>query len=318
MPPRRRSNQAEDHSIVSQPLAAPEPGHARRIPWLAALLSLVAPGLGQLYNGDLRRAAGFAALYVLWGVLMLSPVAATPMGFVAVVLLATVVYFLAVTDAFYMARRHGAIRLGRINRWYVYVAYPLLLFGFDSAMTPIRGIEVFSTAGNDNLPTLQAGDYIVAKGGGLGPVHAVRGDLVIFESPWEEGARYIRRLIALPGERVQMIRGRLHIDGRLVQREAVADATGATGKSGGTEYVETLRNGRHFNILETDDTAGPFNDTPEFLVPPGHFFALGDNRDVAKDSRNPEVGFIPLAAIERKAAFVLWAADWNRIGMRLD
>ena len=300
---------------MSQPQHFPGAGQARRIPWLAALLSLVAPGLGQLYNGDLKRTAGFLALYALWGVLMLSPVAATPMGFAAVVLLATMIYFLAVTDAFYLARRHGAIRLGRFNRWFVYAVYPLLLFGFDSAMTPYRGIEVFSTAGVDNLPTLQAGDYIVAKDGGMGPVDAVRGDLVIFESPWEKDARYIRRLVALPGERVQVIMGRLHIDGRLVQREPVA---GPAAQGEGRKYIETFRNGRSFDILERDDAEGTSNNTPEYIVPPDHFFALGDNRDVATDSRSPEVGFIPLAAIERKAAFLLWAKDWNRIGTRLD
>ena len=285
-------------------------------------MSLVAPGLGQIYNGDPRRAGIFAAFFILWAVIMLTDVAGSPVGFAIFVLLATAVYFAAIVEAFWSARRRGAIPLSPLNRWFVYLAYVVLLFGIDTLTGPYRGIRVFSVPSASTLPTIRVGEYIVTKGGGFRSVTPEGGDLVVFVVPGFDDTLYIKRVVALGGATVQMKEGHLYVDSAAVPRERIADFSErmADGRVRDVpQYRETLPDGRQYRIIETDRDAGALDNTFPETVPDGHVFVLGDNRDNAFDSRvGNHVGMVPFSAIKRKAGFVLWSTDWNRIGTRLD
>ncbi|HSV02641.1 MAG TPA: signal peptidase I [Phenylobacterium sp.] len=138
-----------------------------------------------------------------------------------------------------------------------------------------------------------------------------RGDIVVFKLPRDNHTDYVKRLIGLPGDRIQMKKGLLYINGAQVPRQyagTVKEDTGYGFVRDVFRYRETLPGGASFM---TDDW-GPDNDldnTGVFVVPEGHYFMMGDNRDNSSDSRVPPaeggVGFVPAENLEGKAQIIL-------------
>src|SRR6266478_6359645 len=139
-----------------------------------------------------------------------------------------------------------------------------------------------------------------------------RGDVVVFRLPKDDSTDYIKRVIGLPGDRIQMIEGLLHINGQPVKRER-----------------ETLPNGVSYTTLDLVDN-GFYDNTPVYQVPDGHYFMMGDNRDNSTDSRVlSQVGYVPFENIVGRAQIIFfsilegehawmvwrwpWAVRWNRL-----
>ncbi len=123
-----------------------------------------------------------------------------------------------------------------------------------------------------------------------------RGDIVVFRTPKDLQTFYIKRLIGLPGDRVQIAKGRLMINGAEVAREPAKKNLlhPLDRKLEVPTYVETLPEGVSYQIIETDGDTGGFDNTGEFHVPAAHYFFLGDNRDNSNDSRVPiTIGYVP-------------------------
>src|SRR6266436_5883547 len=136
-----------------------------------------------------------------------------------------------------------------------------------------------------------------------------RGDVVVFRLPKDDSTDYIKRVIGLPGDRIQMIDGLLHINGVPVKRERVSDFI--DDENGGAERIrrwrETLPNGVTYQSLDLQDN-GFLDNTQEYLVPPGHYFMMGDNRDNSTDSRVlSAVGYVPFENLVGKAQIIFFS-----------
>jgi len=147
-----------------------------------------------------------------------------------------------------------------------------------------------------------------------------RGDVVVFKLPSDNRTDYIKRLIGLPGDHIQMIDGVLYINGEAVQRERIEDQIQYTASGepyGVPAYRETLPNGVSYVTLDINPN-GFADNTQEFIVPEGHYFMMGDNRDNSSDSRfapnyqDPErggVGYVPFENLIGRAEFIFFSVE---------
>jgi signal peptidase I len=189
-------------------------------------------------------------------------------------------------------------------------------------------------------PTLAIGDAFIASKYpygysrysvpfGLGPASdgrlmqrtPQRGDVVVFRLPRDPSITYIKRVIGLPGDRIQMIHGRLWINGKELALRP--DGAGTQESEDGVisaapRYIETLPGGREHPIYK-ERWDGELDDTEEYVVPANSFFMMGDNRDHSEDSRVPRigdtgVGYVPVENLVGRAEFVLGSYDFKNAG----
>ncbi len=190
--------------------------------------------------------------------------------------------------------------------------------------------EPFNIPSSSMVPTLLVGDYLfVSKTSygysryslpfGLplipGRIYFTppeRGDVAVFKLPRDNETDYIKRIIGLPGDRIQVTDGRLHINGEVVERKRIGEYV-MRNKRGDFRsmplYIETLPGGRSHRIIEMSDGA-QMDNTEEYLVPEGHYFAMGDNRDNSMDSRvQAGVGFVPEVNLVGRAERLFFSQD---------
>jgi len=158
-----------------------------------------------------------------------------------------------------------------------------------------------------------------------------RGDVVVFRLPRDDTTDYIKRVIGLPGDTIQMVDGVLHINGKPVKRERIKDFID-TDEGRPAVHVrrwrETLPNGVSYTTLDL-----PYNlqsdNTDVYHVPPGDYFMMGDNRHNSTDSRFPQVGYVPFENIIGRAQIIFfsvqegdrawevwrwpWSVRWSRL-----
>jgi signal peptidase I len=188
-----------------------------------------------------------------------------------------------------------------------------------TALTAMLGSRVFDMPCGSMLPTILVSEMVRVE---LTAYHGRlpnRGDIAVFKLPRDPSVDYLKRVVGLPSDRVQMIRGQLYINGQQVDRQAAGDyvTDGDGPKMLLHRYVETFPGGDQHYILKASDDQ-PLDNTQEYTVPEGYVFVMGDNRDNSLDSRVLNaVGFIPLANLEGRAVTITWSSDASRVGIAL-
>jgi signal peptidase I len=174
-------------------------------------------------------------------------------------------------------------------------------------------------------PTLLRGDYVLAERLADPFEGPNRGDVIAFELPKNRDLVFVRRLIGLPGDRIRVADGILHVNGEPVTRESAGTVVleSENGEVEATAYLEKSPGGRSYRVVEVSDHAD-LDDTPVYTVPPGHYFFMGDNRDRTLDGRNmSEVGFIPADHLIGRARILSFSHDglavrFGRIGQEIE
>jgi len=207
--------------------------------------------------------------------------------------------------------------------------------------------EPFNIPSESMLPTLMVGDYIFVSKYAYGySRHSIifspplfdgrildsrpaRGDVVVFKLPRDGRTDYIKRLIGLPGDRIQLVGGQVYLNGKALPRERIDDfVTPVTPNTrcappfrqahdDGEAYChyprfrETLPSGKSYETLDLT-RSGAHDTTREFIVPPGHYFMMGDNRDNSQDSRlaaSVGVGYVPADNLVGRAEVIFYSTD---------
>ena len=191
--------------------------------------------------------------------------------------------------------------------------------------------QPFNIPSGSLIPTLLIGDYLfVSKysygyskhsipfsppvlSGRLWGSEPKRGDIAVFKLPKDNSTDYIKRVIGLPGDRIQVRDGILHINGAAVKRERIQDFM--TPDEYGRmlpvpQYRETLPEGTSHTVIEGKGDRGYWDNTYVYTVPPGHYFMMGDNRDNSTDSRDESsVGFVPFENFVGRAEIIFFSID---------
>ena len=188
--------------------------------------------------------------------------------------------------------------------------------------------QPFNIPSGSMIPTLLVGDYLfVSKysygysrysfpfgpnlfSGRIWAKEPERGDVVVFKLPRDNETDYIKRVIGLPGDEIQMIHGVLHINGEAVKKERVDDFVmhDPSGRERHmARYMETLPNGVTYPVLDLVNE-GIGDNTDVYKVPENHFFMMGDNRDNSTDSRFlSEVGYVPFENLVGRAQIIFFS-----------
>ena len=310
--------------------------NAPRNPWLAALASFVLPGLGQFYNGDLNRAIWLFLTFALLAIPGLALVALyLPDGWMvpalATSLLVTLtIWIYAMLQAWRTAR---SLCEYQKKPWQISGAYALLFVICDLVAMPSLSIyvrehqvEPFRIPSRSMQPSVMQGDFLFADKryncpGCRQGVH--RGDVAIFAYPNDRSVRYIKRVIALPGDLVEFKNQQFIVNGQLLRSLNGRETAGSHYEEidGHRWQIQQLDTAEHAQI---DVKIPPLNRAPvkqvtelSLRVPDGQVFVLGDNRNQSVDSRT--FGTVPLQDILGRARQVWFSYDqgtikWERVG----
>jgi signal peptidase I len=232
----------------------------------------------------------------------------------------------------------------RVRAAWDWLKEPLLSVAAVFAFATIIAQPFYVPSGSMQ-PTLAIGDAVLAEkfsygysvfsipyGFGPSAPHRLfahlpkQGDVVVFRVPTDTSTNFVKRVVGLPGDRLQMHDGRLWINGKMLPLRESGTGEVEAGPSSDVsglvrdtpKYIETLPNGREHPIYKWQWN-GPLDNTPEFVVPAGHVFMMGDNRDDSADSRVPMeeggFGYVPLGNLAGRAFVVIGSVDYLNAGM---
>lgn len=274
--------------------------------WIAGLFSFLIPGLGQLYNSEAAKGLIFYFLIFVLGLifypsldhLLENPDSSSQSLTIKLLLMLCamlLVYLLTIIDAIRSAIKAGTGRELRFyNRWSVYVSILVVFCGFSYLMPDNPGvfdnIKTFKIPSKSMQPSIEVGDYLVCNLLYYRSHNPQRGDIIIFKYPRDENVDYIKRIVGLPGDTVELRQNTLFINDREIDEPYAVYGDNGSGP-------------------------GPrFRSYGPYFISEDEYFVMGDNRDNSLDSRN--FGTVERENIHGKAIFVYFSWDmdipaWN-------
>jgi len=271
----------------------------KRIPVIAAALSLVAPGLGQLYNGQiLKGIIFFLAFFPIPAIIFLAGIQGQFVGLAAFLISTSCLWLFVIVEAFFAAKSKKEVVLKGYNKWPIYLLIILLMNGglfvprdvAANFASDVFGFRVYKIPAGSMEPTVLIGDHLITDSKYFKNNEPQRRDLVICQNPKDPSKDFVKRVIALEGEKIEIKNKQVYINDEVLPESYVVH-----------------------NDVNSDEAIRD-NFGPE-VVPPNNCFVLGDNRDNSLDSRF--WGPIPLGNIKGKALYIYWAKDKSRIGKKL-
>ena len=279
-----------------------------RKPWIAGLLTFFTIGLGHLYSGKAKK--GIILYFLGQGTMLaiflpliwLSP---NILVFLLAVVCGLGFLIFCILDAIRVSRRNKlTYELRKYNRWYVYVLVLAvnLCFIQPAVESAIKSdiVQAYRIPSGAMKPTLQIGDHILADKYIYKKTEPKRGDIVIFPFPADPSKDFIKRVVAVDGETIEIIDKQISINGEIIEEPFVIHTDS--------------------NIFR--DKKRPRDNFGPAKVPDDSLFVMGDNRDHSYDSRF--WGFVKKASVKGKAASIYWSWDkdsssvrWNRIGSKV-
>lgn len=268
----------------------------KRRPIIALLLSFVVPGLAQIYNGQIKKALILCLTALFWG--LVSSFLLVLNFFVGISSLAIGICFFVfiLYDAVHNSSKLKQIVLKPYNKWYFYI---IIILVWDFVISPSyfnvikrNIVQAYKMPSISMEPALLAGDYLIANKIIYNYKNPVRGDVIVFVYPEDPRKDFVKRVIALPGEKVEIRNRKIFINDK-----PITNPWGFHIERGGRVMPSRLRR----------DNYGPK------VVPSNSLFVLGDNRDHSQDSRH--FGFVDMSAVKGKVLYIYWSKNKNRIGM---
>lgn len=265
----------------------------KRSPIIGALLSVITPGLGQIYNGQFKK--GIIFFFTGYLLIMLLPITGLQYqfyGMIAFVLIAICWRLFIIGDAILVAIRIKEIVLKPYNKWYLYLLIAVMTTSVsaitaDYLKTNIIEVEAYKTPVGSMAPTLEKDDHLIVNLKAYQIDRPIKGDIIVFRYPEDKRRVFIKRVIAVEGDIIESRNKTIFINGQLINEP----------------YVQHKDNSKN---METRDNFGPY------LVPKNKFFVMGDNRDQSYDSRY--FGYVDVEDIKGKAVYIYWAKHKSRIG----
>jgi signal peptidase I len=288
----------------------------------AFLLSILTPGLGQVYNGELLK--GIFGLAGMLGLLLLSTAVGLTHSFSGLIVHIALVlsaYVFLLGDAIFTAVRQVRMNQRPMHTWRSYlVGLSLLSISAvslsASASDRVLGVRAYKMTADSMLPTLASEDRIVADTRYYRSHTPRRGDLIVFKFPYQNHPDYIKRVIGVPGDRIKIVDQQVYLNEQhLNEPFAYHDPTAQHDPffytfppAGADELLSSMQPEWAEQIFSSVDKG-------EIVVPPHKYFVMGDNRDHSWDSRY----WGPIAGdkIFGKALYIYWSKDKSRIGQTI-
>jgi len=271
--------------------------HRGPSPWVAGLLTVLTPGLGHLYIGQVRRGITLFVFVMIADTLLMFAMMGVLARFwifaVSLTLLIGLWAFILL-DAVMRARRTPPSPMQREGRWTIYVgAFVLACLVFAAPciyalQANASGRLLWPTVSSSSMePTLEAGEFFLADATYYHGRLPMRGEVAVYKHPKQPNQHYINRIVAIEGDRVAIKAGRAIVNGMAVEEP----------------YVEAGAAG------------GVHPDMPEMQVPLGHVFVLGDNRANSVDSRDEVAhGAVPVGNLVGRVTDVAISRHLTRMG----
>jgi len=247
----------------------------------------------------------------------------------------------------------SAAKTQKASHWFDETTRTIIMAVLIAMLVRMFAFEPFNIPSSSMVPNLLVGDFLfVSKYSygyssrsalfGLLPVSGrvlgsppKRGDVVVFKLPQNNSTDYIKRVVGLPGDRIQVRNGLLYINGVAAERRRLSAPEAEeylTPSPSAVDYEETFPDGGT-HIIRKEGDRFPLDNTEVFEVPPGHYFMMGDNRNNSQDSRTSKVGFVPEDNIVGRAEILFfsldedarfwefwkwpWAVRWGRLFKRI-